>query len=100
MSDHKYETKSGYPTFWNHIVEAIDFKRDVLKSPEYGNAFEDTVLKNKQPIQRIICSNCESNLGSVYDDGPAPFYKRFLINSVSLNFIQKPWFQIPEYTRE
>lgn len=50
MSDHKYESKSGYPTFWNHIIDAVDFKRDVLKRPQYGNAFEDTLLKNKNPI--------------------------------------------------
>ena len=50
MSDHKYESKSGYPTFWNHIINAVEFKRDVLKRPDYTNAFEDTLLKNKTPI--------------------------------------------------
>ena len=50
MSDHKYETKSGYPTFWNHILDAIDFKRDKLSRPAYTNAHEDPTLKNKQPV--------------------------------------------------
>ena len=47
MSDHKYETKTGYPTFWNHIIDAIEFKKDVLSRPNYSNAFEDPNLKNK-----------------------------------------------------
>jgi peptide-methionine (R)-S-oxide reductase len=76
MSDHKYEHKGGYPTFWNHIIDAVDFKSDHLSRPEYNNAFEDSTLKNKQPIHRVICSNCDSNLGIVYEDGPAPFFKR------------------------
>jgi len=50
MSDHKYESNSGYPTFWNHIIDAIEFKKDILKRPEYNNAFEDTLIKNKKPI--------------------------------------------------
>lgn len=76
MSDHKYEHKGGYPTFWNHVIDAIDFKTDNLSRPPYNNAFEDPTLKNKQPIQRVICSNCDSHLGIVYEDGPAPFFKR------------------------
>jgi len=50
MSDHKYESKSGYPTFWNHIIDAVEFKKDVLSRPHYSNAFEDPNLKNKQPV--------------------------------------------------
>lgn len=77
MSDHKYESKSGYPTFWNHIIDSVEFKKDVLSRPHYSNAFEDPNLKNKKPVQRCLCSNCESHLGFIYDDGPAPFGKRF-----------------------
>ena len=77
MSDHKYESKSGYPTFWNHIIDSVEFKKDVLTRPQYSNAFEDPNLKNKVPVQRCLCSNCESHLGFIYDDGPAPFGKRF-----------------------
>lgn len=50
MSDHKFESKTGYPTFWNHILHAVEFKRDVLTRPPYNNAFEDPTLKNKTPI--------------------------------------------------
>ena len=91
MSDHKYESKSGYPTFWNHIIDSVEFKRDVLTRPEYTNAHEDPTLKNKQPVQRCLCSNCEAHLGFIYDDGPGPFYKRFQINSAAIDFVEKPW---------
>jgi peptide methionine sulfoxide reductase MsrB len=77
MSDHKFESKSGYPTFWNHIIDSVEFKREVLSRPPYTNAQEDPTLKNKQPVQRCLCSNCESHLGFIYDDGPGPFFKRF-----------------------
>ena len=97
MSDHKFETKSGYPTFWNHIIDSVDFKRDDLSRPVYTNAHEDPLLKNKVPVQRCLCSYCESHLGHVYDDGPGPLYKRMQINSASLVFDAKPWFKIPEF---
>lgn len=101
MSDHKYEfQKSGYPTFWSYIVDAVDFKKDGLTRPDYGGAFEDPTLKNKKPEHRIICSNCESTLGHVYNDGPAPFFKRFQVNDAAIKFTPKPWFDYPEFSRE
>lgn len=95
MSDHKFQNKSGYPTFWHHIIDALNFKTDVLTRPNYTNAFEDPVLKNKQPSKRVICSNCESHLGFEYDDGPLPFNTRIQINDAALVFEKKPWFEIP-----
>jgi peptide methionine sulfoxide reductase MsrB len=30
MSEHKYPTKSGYPTFWHNIRDSLEFKLDHL----------------------------------------------------------------------
>lgn len=57
MSEHKYESNSGYPTFWNHIIDSIEFSDDNLTLPKVTNAHVDLLLKNKEPIKRCVCSN-------------------------------------------
>jgi hypothetical protein len=57
MSEHKFESPSGYATFWNHIVDSVAFKDDHLGLPKITNAHVDTLLKNKEPIKRCVCSN-------------------------------------------
>mmetsp|Transcript_10867 Transcript_10867/g.10998 ORF Transcript_10867/g.10998 Transcript_10867/m.10998 type:complete len:115 (-) Transcript_10867:130-474(-) len=71
---------------------------DYLPVIKVTNAHHDPLFKNKAPQRRVICSNCESHLGYVYDDGPHPFRKRFQVNSASLNFQPKPWQKEPLYT--
>ena len=100
MSDHKYVSKSGYPTFWNHIIDSVEYKQDKMSRPMYTNAFEDPLLKNKQPEHRCLCSNCEAHIGFVYNDGPLPFNKRFQVNDAAITFEPKPWFKLPELSKE
>ena len=56
-SEHKYEVPTGHASFWNHIVDAVDFTEDKLTVPKVNNAHVDTLYKNKIPIKRCVCSN-------------------------------------------
>ena len=38
-------------------------------------------------------------MGYVYDDGPPPLGLRYQVNSASLVFEKKPWFEVPELSK-
>ena len=57
LYEHKYKNRSGMPTFWNSLSQAIRFENDKLEMPEVTNAQQCPTLQNKVPIKRACCSN-------------------------------------------
>lgn len=73
-SDQKFESGCGWPSFDDAIEGSIEYVQD----------------KSHGMIRtEILCSNCDSHLGHVFDDGPTETGQRYCVNSASIEFEPK-----------
>ena len=70
-SEHKYDSGTGWPSFWKARDGAIGTKKD---------------FKLIYPRTECHCRRCGSHLGHIFNDGPQPTGKRHCLNGVSLVF--------------
>ncbi|MGM5631778.1 peptide-methionine (R)-S-oxide reductase MsrB [Apibacter raozihei] len=71
-SNSKFDSHCGWPSFDREI--------------EKGRIIEKIDRSHNMTRVEILCANCGSHLGHVFNDGPTQTGLRYCVNSVSLDF--------------
>lgn len=70
----KYDSGTGWPSFWQPLIGAIGTQRD---------------FKLILPRTEYHCARCGGHQGHVFDDGPQPTGKRYCNNGLALYFVAR-----------
>ncbi|HEY0625648.1 MAG TPA: peptide-methionine (R)-S-oxide reductase MsrB [Allosphingosinicella sp.] len=68
----KYESGTGWPSFWKPLPNAI------------GTRPDNTLFAERTEVH---CRRCGGHIGHVFDDGPRPTGLRYCMNGVAMRFI-------------
>ncbi len=70
----KYDSGSGWPSFWQPLPDAIETSTD---------------FKLIYPRTEYHCAHCGGHQGHVFADGPPPTGQRYCNNGLALQFVAR-----------